>query len=104
MIIVWSFVSVFLLNGIINAETKQDFLFSGTFLMLTLYMWIYNVVGVIKSDFPTQIKINVQPPSKRRKHLFDSPYLQHRKLQRALLNAKAKSQPHKHLQFRQLQE
>lgn len=62
MIIVWSFVSVFLLNGIINAETKQDFLFAGTFLMLTLYMWIYNVVGVIKSDFPTQIKINVQPP------------------------------------------
>ncbi len=62
MIVVWSFVSIFLLNQVIKAETEQNFIFAGSFLMLSLYMWIYTVVGIIKADFPTQIKINVQPP------------------------------------------
>jgi len=62
MIVVWSFVSILLLNQVIKAETEQNFIFAGSFLMLSLYMWIYTVVGIIKADFPTQININVQPP------------------------------------------
>ena len=62
MIVIWSFVSIFLLNQVIKAETEQNFIFAGSFLMLSLYMWIYTIVGIIKADFPTQIQINVQPP------------------------------------------
>lgn len=62
MIVVWSFVSILLLNQVIKAETEQNFIFAGSFLMLSLYMWIYTIVGIIKADFPTQININVQPP------------------------------------------
>lgn len=62
MIVVWSFVSILLLNQVIKAETEQNFIFAGSFLMLSLYMWIYTVVSIIKADFPTQIQINVQPP------------------------------------------
>lgn len=62
MIVVWSFVIALLLHRLIVGDV--NFVFTCLLLILTIFMWIYNVAGVIITDFPTKITINVQTPKK----------------------------------------
>lgn len=62
MIVVWSFVIALLLHHLIIGDV--NFVFTCLVLILTIFMWIYNVAGVIITDFPTKITINVQTPKK----------------------------------------
>lgn len=62
MIAVWSFVIAILLHRLIVGDV--NFVFTCLLLILAIFMWIYNVAGVIITDFPTKITINVQTPNK----------------------------------------
>lgn len=62
MIVVWSFVIALQIHCLIVGDV--DFVLTCFILILSIFMWIYNVVGVIMTDFPIKITINVQTPNK----------------------------------------
>lgn len=60
MIVIWSFVLGLLISQLIEGNCNA--LFTITLVFMTLFMWIYTLVGIIKTEFPTKLNVTVNIP------------------------------------------
>lgn len=58
-ILIWSFVAAFCLYQAFTIGTMWGMIGFLTGFFLSLYMWIYALVFIIRNDFPVQVKLNI---------------------------------------------
>lgn len=60
MIVIWSFVLGLLISQLMDGNCNA--LFTIMLVFMTLFMWIYTLVGIIKTDFPIKLNVTVNIP------------------------------------------
>lgn len=66
-LIFWSFVTAFCSYNFLTATDVWNAVICGGGALISLYMWIYALIMIIRTDLPIQVKFNIDTKIKQDK-------------------------------------
>ena len=58
-LLLWSFVAAFCFYNFLTVGELWTAVIFGSGFFVALYLWIYALIAIIRTDFPVQVKLNI---------------------------------------------